>query len=147
VGGASNSGGAVLRQLFSDEALARLSAEIDPEAPSGLDYYPLPAAGERFPVADAALPPRLEPRPPEEARFLHGVLEGIARIEARGYGRLQELGAGAVTRVATAGGGARNATWRRIRERLLGVPVVAAEWAQAACGAALLARNGPSLLG
>ena len=58
VGGASNSGGAVLRQLFSDKDLKILSAQIDPSQPSPLDYYPLPSVGERFPVAD----PHQEPR-------------------------------------------------------------------------------------
>jgi len=147
VGGASNSGGAVLRQLFGDEAVARLSQEIDPEVASGLDYYPLPSVGERFPICDAAMQPRLEPRPSEDGRFLHGVLEGIARIETMGYDRLRELGAGSVTRIATAGGGAKNAVWCRIRERLIGVPVTPASWTQAACGTAMLARQGVSLLG
>lgn len=49
VGGASNSGGAVLRQHFSDAQLAELSGRMDPGQPTGLDYYPLPKAGERFP--------------------------------------------------------------------------------------------------
>lgn len=49
VGGASNSGGAVLRQFFADDELAALSAGIDPARPSPLDYYPLPRPGERFP--------------------------------------------------------------------------------------------------
>lgn len=58
VGGASNTGGAVLRQLFSNEQLQELSAQIDPSKPSPLDYYPLPKVGERFPEAD----PNKEPR-------------------------------------------------------------------------------------
>ncbi|CAE8622953.1 unnamed protein product [Polarella glacialis] len=147
VGGASNSGGAVLRQLFDDESVARLTEQIDPEVDSGLDYYPLPSVGERFPVCDASLQPRLEPRPTDDAEFLHGVLEGLSRIEAAGYQRLDKLGAGKVTRVLTAGGGAKNAKWRRIRERLIGVPVAAARWTEAACGSALLAMRGTSLLG
>jgi sugar (pentulose or hexulose) kinase len=92
-GGASNAGGGVLRQHFSDDELPALSARIDPEISSGLDYYPLPRPGERFPVNDPALPPRLEPRPADRAEFLHGLLEGLARIEALGYRRLAELGA------------------------------------------------------
>jgi len=44
--------------------------------------------------------------------------------------------------VYTAGGGARNPAWTDIRQRLLGVPVVAAPQAEAAYGAALLARQG-----
>lgn len=58
VGGASNTGGAVLRQLFSDEQLEKLSAQINPMEASSLDYYPLPAEGERFPVADPKMVPR-----------------------------------------------------------------------------------------
>ncbi|MCU0970523.1 MAG: FGGY-family carbohydrate kinase [Gammaproteobacteria bacterium] len=142
VGGASNSGGAVLRQFFADEEIARLSEEIDPDEPCGLDYYPLPRPGERFPVSDPALQPRLDPRPADRRRFLHGLLAGIAAIEALGYRRLAELGAPAPRSVMTAGGGAVNATWRRIRARTLGVPVCVATHTQAAYGAALLARAG-----
>lgn len=58
VGGASNTGGAVLRQLFTDDQLAALSEHIDPAVPSPLDYYPLPKKGERFPVSDPDMMPR-----------------------------------------------------------------------------------------
>ena len=58
VGGASNTGGVVLRQLFTDEQLEKLSEHISPAVPSSLDYYPLPAVGERFPVADPNMKPR-----------------------------------------------------------------------------------------
>lgn len=140
-GGASNTGGAVLARFFDPHTLAALSARIDPERPSGLDYYPLPAPGERFPVADPRLPPRLDPRPADDARFLHGLLEGITRIEAEGYRLLERLGAGAVRRVWTVGGGARNPVWTRIRARMLGVPVTACPDAPAALGAARLAAG------
>ncbi|QIK38241.1 FGGY-family carbohydrate kinase [Caldichromatium japonicum] len=139
VGGASNSGGAVLRQFFADQEIAALSALIDPERPSGLDYYPLTTPGERFPRPDPQLAPRLEPRPADPAQFLCGLLEGIARIEAEGYARLAELGAPRLRRVLTAGGGAVNPVWMRIRARLLGVPVNPAERTEAAVGAARLA--------
>lgn len=142
VGGASNSGGAVLRQFFDPGELEALSASIDPARPSTLDYYPLTRPGERFPIADPALPPRLEPRPADRAAFLHALLEGIARIEALGYRRLAELGAPYPARVLTTGGGAVNPTWTAIRARHLGVPVTAAAQRDAAYGAALLGRNG-----
>ena len=92
-GGASNAGGAVLRQFFDDRQLAALSEKIDPAVASPLDYLPLPKPGERFPVNDPQLSPRLTPRPADDAEFLHGLLESLARIEARGYGLLAELGA------------------------------------------------------
>ena len=141
-GGASNAGGAVLRQFFDDRQLAALSEQIDPAVASPLDYLPLPRTGERFPVNDPQLAPRLTPRPSDDAEFLHGLLESLARIEARGYGLLGELGATPVRQVETAGGGARNPAWTRIRQRLLGVQVARAVHAEASYGAALLARDG-----
>jgi sugar (pentulose or hexulose) kinase len=141
-GGASNAGGAVLRQFFDDRQLAALSETIDPGVASPLDYIPLPKPGERFPINDPQLSPRLTPRPANDAEFLHGLLESFARIEAHGYGLLTELGAPPVRRVDTAGGGARNSVWTRIRQRRLGVPVARAAHTEAAYGAALLARDG-----
>ncbi len=139
VGGASNSGGAVLKQYFTDADIVRLTRELQPDRLTGLDYYPLPARGERFPVNDPDLEPGLAPRPPEDVRFFQGILEGIARIEARGYRRLAELGAPWPTRVISTGGGAANSAWRTIRSQLLGIPVVAADHQEAAYGTALLA--------
>jgi sugar (pentulose or hexulose) kinase len=139
VGGASNSGGAVLRQYFTDADISRLTQQLQPDRPTGLDYYPLPARGERFPVNDPDLEPLLAPRPPEDARFFQGILEGIARIEVLGYRRLAELGAPWPTRVVSTGGGAANSAWRTIRSQLLGIPVIAAAHQEAAYGTALLA--------
>jgi len=149
-GGASNAGGGVLRQYFSDDELLVLSAGIDTARASGLDYYPLPSKGERFPINDPEMLPRLEPRPPNRGEFLRGLLEGLANIEARGYRLLMELGATPLTAVASAGGGARNDAWTRIRARHLQVPVtrVLATHAgeQEACyGAARLACFGTEL--
>ncbi|HBU28415.1 MAG TPA: carbohydrate kinase [Thiobacillus sp.] len=144
-GGASNAGGAVLRQFFDDRTLSALSETIDPAVASPLDYLPLPKSGERFPVNDPTLAPRLTPRPADDAEFLHGLLESLARVETQGYALLAELGATPVRRVDTAGGGARNPVWTRIRARRLGVPVARAGHTEAAYGAALLARDGRQL--
>jgi len=143
-GGASNSGGRVLAAHFDSEALESLSARIDPEQDSGLDYYPLPSPGERFPISDPDYPPRIAPRPADDARFLHGLLEGMARIEVLGYARLAELGAPPLRCVRTVGGGATNPVWTRLRERLVGVPFVAADSTEAAVGTARLALRGLS---
>ncbi len=139
VGGASNTGGAVLRQFFSDAELVSLSSRIDLETVCPLDYYPLLQEGDRFPINDPHLPPRLEPRPDNPVEFLHGLLESIARIEARGYQLLQELGATPLSRVYTAGGGAKNPAWAAIRARHLQVPIVTPRHTEAAYGTALLA--------
>ncbi len=140
-GGASNSGGAALAKFFSPEQLRTLTPKLKPDVPTGLDYYPLPATGERFPVNDPLFPPRLEPRPPDDTVFLQGMLEGIARIEAQGYALLAQLGAPKLKAVFTTGGGAQNAAWERIRARQLGVPLRHARSEQAAYGTALLAAG------
>lgn len=142
VGGASNSGGAVLLQHFTLDELRVLSAGIDGTRPSGLDYYPLPGIGERFPRADPGLRPRLDPRPSDRGTFLHGLLEGLASIEAEGYRLLQTFGAPAPHLVVTTGGGAANPAWTRLRERALGLPVRVAQQQEAAYGAARLALAG-----
>jgi sugar (pentulose or hexulose) kinase len=147
VGGASNSGGAVLRRHFSQAALDRLTPALRPDAPTGLDYYPLPAPGERFPINDPSMPPRIEPRPADDVLFFQAILEGMARIEAAGYRRLVELGAPAPKRVLSIGGGTRNPAWRQLREQYLGVAVTNAEHQQAAYGTARLAALGLAAIG
>lgn len=145
-GGASNSGGAALLAHFDAERLAELTPRLRPEQPTGLDYYPLPAPGERFPVRDPRHPSRTEPRPADDAVFLQGLLEGIAAIEAEGYRRLAALGAPALRRVISVGGGSRNPAWTRLRGQRLGVPMVSPAQDEAACGAARLAARAARLL-
>ena len=140
-GGASNTGGAVLKQFFSDVELVKLSAKIDPTQASVLDYYPLLKPGDRFPINDPQLLPRLEPRPDQPQEFLHGLLESMARIETTGYELLQSLGADPLTHIYTAGGGAANSTWTAIRQRYLKVPIVSSKNTEAAYGTALLAMG------
>lgn len=142
VGGASNTGGAVLRRFFTDTELETLSRDMRPEAPTGLHYYPLPAPGERFPINDPSLAPRMTPRPHDPVRFLQGLLEGIAAIERQGYDLLAQLGAPCPVSVRSVGGGAHNTAWRDIRHRVLGVPLIDAVNMEAAYGGALLSRDG-----
>jgi sugar (pentulose or hexulose) kinase len=138
VGGGSNCGGATLRLLFTDEQIAAMTPMLDPDTPTGLDYYPLPSVGERFPVCDPAMQPRLTPRPADDIRYFQGILESLARIELQGYQRIRDLGAPYPRKVLSAGGGAANPAWTRIRQRLLGVPLVTPAHQDAAYGTASL---------
>ena len=140
-GGASNSGGAVLRHYFQQSELDALSPQLNPDQPTGLDYYPLLGPGERFPINDPQLPPRLSPRPSQALQFFQGMLEGMAHIEAAGYRRLAAMGAPVPVSIRTVGGGAANAAWTRIRARELKVPMIAPQHTEAAYGAALLAAG------
>lgn len=141
VGGASNTGGQVLAKYFSIEEMQRLSERINPQQMTGLNYYPLIKPGERFPVNDAELEPQLSPKPDNDVLFFHALLEGIARIEQRGYQLLKELGAPYPTKVMSSGGGAKNGVWQQIRHHLLNMPVSKAKYTEAAYGSALIAAQ------
>ena len=140
-GGASNVGGGTIAIHFTPERVRELSERIDPARETGLHYVALPGPGERFPVANPAMVPVLDPRPEDDALFLQGMLEGIARTERAGYDALAEIGAPFPDRVLTAGGGAANAAWSAIRARSLGVPVEPSPRTEASAGMALLARK------
>jgi sugar (pentulose or hexulose) kinase len=141
-GGASNTGGAAIGVYFSKEDIARLTPQLDPDHPTGLDYYPLLRPGERFPVNDPNFQPRLEPRPADDRLFFQAMLEGIARIEAEAYAKLGELGASPLASIRTAGGGAANPAWTKMRLRALGVPEKPSLSEHAAVGTARLAWRG-----
>ena len=138
-GGASNCGGKTLLQFFTPDQLASLESSLDPSKPTGADFYPLPSVGERFPVSDPKLAPRLAPRPADDAQFLQGIYEAFARVEQTGFAKLAELGGPALRSVRHAGGGSRSAAWMALREKSLGVPLTSAWSEEAAAGAARLA--------
>jgi len=140
-GGASNTGGNVLAHFFEPDRIAELSSDINPAKDSGLGYYPLVKPGERFPVNDTTLEPRLAPRPESDLNFLKGILEGIANVEALAYLRLAKFGAPKLISIRTVGGGAKNVVWSAIRQRKLGVPSKDVMSTEAAFGTALLAMQ------
>jgi len=141
VGGGSNSGGAILRHYFSDQQMREMSIDIDPASDSGLDYYPLLQPGERFPVNDPDMQPKMTPRPENDTLFFQALLEGIAQIEYSAYQRLAELGAPYPERIFSVGGGASNEKWTQIRHRYLQTDMQVCQHTSAAYGSALLARQ------
>ena len=122
-GGASNAGGAILLDFFNLEYIKELSKQINPYKSSGIDLLPLSKKGERFPIDDPNLQPKLEPRPVSDSLYLHALLEGLAKIEARGWQKLHKIGADLPRQIITIGGGAKNITWKNIREKEIGIPI------------------------
>lgn len=141
VGGASNSGGAVLKYYFSEEKMNTLTKHLLPDTPTNFNYYPLINSGERFPINDPEQEPRITPKVDNDVLFFQGLLEGIADIEHTGYKLLEQLGAPYPTSIQTAGGGAVNKAWQKIRQKKLNVPVTIAKQTAAAYGAAMLAKQ------
>lgn len=142
IGGASNSGGAVLLHHFTPSQLTKMTPLLTPEQPTGLDYYPLVQEGERFPFAEPKKQVQLSPRPTNDVAFFQGMLEGIAEIESQAYQRLSALGAPELSTVYSVGGGSQNKAWTKIRKNKLGVTLVTPKNTEAAYGVALLARQG-----
>lgn len=141
VGGASNTGAAILTRYYTPGQLEEFSRQIDAKTSGCLKLRPLLGRGERFPVDDPQLEPILEPRPVSDAAFLQALLEGITAIEQQGWQRLRELGAPPIQRVITLGGGARNPRWRQMRQRILGLPILNRPELSAARGMARLAQG------
>lgn len=141
-GGASNTGGNVLLKYFTTTEITKLSKNIDSKTHTGLQYYPLSSEGERFPIKDPKMQPRLLPRPKDNVKFLQAIFEGIADIEALAYKKLEGLGAPALRSVRTVGGGAKNTAWNDIRKQCLGVELKQPLHSEAAFGAARLAQFG-----
>jgi len=118
VGGASNSGGGVLRQFFKAiSSLRSLSRQNRPQPAAASSSSRCRGRGERFPVDDARSAAGGWSRPCERLPVLQGLLEGMAQIEAEaatvaGAWRLQRSG-GCHPR----GGGQQSPIWRRLSSR------------------------------
>ena len=139
-GGASNAGAAILLDFFNLEYIEELSKQINPTKSSGIDLIPLSKKGERFPIDDPNLQPKLERRPVSDALYLHAIFEGLAKIESRGWQKLQELGGHLPKQIITIGGGAKNIAWKKIREKEIGIPIKICNRPPAA-GVAFIALN------
>jgi sugar (pentulose or hexulose) kinase len=79
----------------------------------------------------------MTPRPTDDAAFLHGLFQGIARTERECYGVMAAHGAKMRTQILTAGGGA-NLVWTAIRPVVLGMSPGPAQSSGAAVGTARL---------
>ncbi len=136
VGGASNTGGKVLKKYFSKNQIINLSKEINPNNSSGLEYYPLANIGERFPENNPERKPQLIPRPKDETLFLHGLLEGMAKIEKKSYEAIHQLGGSFPDHIITVGGGSKNLVWEKIRMRIIKTQISSGKNVEAAVGTA-----------
>ncbi|HET7488683.1 MAG TPA: FGGY family carbohydrate kinase [Acidimicrobiales bacterium] len=142
-GGASSTGGAVLRARFAGLDLAGLDAAAAEHGPARSVTYPLVGRGERFPfAAPDAEGFELDADEGDVVDRYRAALEGVAFVERLGYERLAALGAPATGPVATTGGGAGSAVWNRVRATVLGVPLIATPAATTALGACVLAAAG-----
>ena len=142
-GGASNAGCGILSKFFSDKEIEELSKQINPKQKTNLNYLPLNSKGERFPVNDPFLEPKIRPRPISDSLFLHALFEGLASIELKGWERLKEITGALPTKIVTIGGGSKNPQWRSIREKIIKIPIVTCN-KTTSYGSAILALSSTS---
>ncbi len=139
-GGASNAGCGILSKFFSDSEIKELSRQINPSKNSSLNLLPLNSKGERFPINNSNLEPILDPRPVSDSLYLHALFEGLAKIEFKGWEKLGELTGSLPNKIITIGGGSKNPQWRKIREKIINIPIVSCN-KTTSFGTALLAIN------
>ena len=68
---------------------------------------PFNGRGGRFPDNNPFLEPILRPRPLSESFCLHALLEGLARIELKGWGKLYEITGSLPKKIITIGDGSK----------------------------------------
>ncbi|GAB6070262.1 FGGY-family carbohydrate kinase [Thiomicrorhabdus hydrogeniphila] len=139
VGGASNAGGQVLLTYYSIEQLSFLNQQISQEEITAFlqsnpkDYYPLCSVGERFPISDSQLQPRLPHTPNCEKddiyfsesclqshkQFLLRLLYGLTLIEQLSYQKLEEITNTEIKNIYTVGGGIKSPVWMSLRQKVM----------------------------
>ena len=139
-GGASNAGCGILSKFFSDLEIKELSRQINPSKNTSLNLLPLNSKGERFPINNSNLEPILGPRPVSDSLYLHALFEGLANIELKGWEKLRELTGSLPKKIITIGGGSKNPQWRKVREKIINIPIVSCK-KTTSFGTALLAIN------
>ncbi len=138
VGGASNAGGAVLLNAYHLTEIEYLIRTIDPKKLTDDDltitnaYYPLNSIGERFPIFDSNLQPKLPNKPTAplvinatsptdlatlkaHQNYFLNIIKGLVYIEDLAYKRLTQVSGQPIKRLYSVGGGEKNLLWQRCR--------------------------------
>lgn len=138
VGGASNTGGAVLLKVYNLTEIEYLIHTIHRSPLTNHDlnitdaFYPLNTTGERFPIADASLTPKMPQKPNQplvmndvspkgfatlkahQTYFLN-LIKGLVYVEYLAYKRLEQVTEEPIKRLYSVGGGEKNLLWQRCR--------------------------------
>jgi len=161
VGGASNSGGAIILNYYSIEEMTVLESKLTKplleefiKITSQSEHYPLLKPGERFPIADSELTPNMPKMPSSPFRDIHTsnealnqhtqfylkLLKGVSNIERLSYKKLASLSRLEPKRLFTVGGGIKNRSWMQIRKGLINIQEHSAVSAHAAYGVTRLVK-------
>ena len=144
VGCALKCGAGLLQKCFSLEELEALSQDIDASQASDLDAY-LQSKGQDFsletPFWLLEEKQKLHSDLQDDGLCLQYLLESIARVEQYYYDKITNYAGCRLETLFTAGGGAKNPVWTKMRERILGIAISTSQHTEAAIGAARLIQT------
>jgi xylulokinase len=138
-GGASNTGGEYISQVFGEDRIGEISEKIRNFSPSKIIIYPLRRKGERFPFVCKDASGFIIGEPSCEEEHLAAAIEGIGYVERLGFEVLAEIGAEVGDRIYVSGGGTREIDWLRVRADILGKVLARPKFPEAAVGSAIIA--------
>ena len=136
VGGASNSGGAVLLNAYTLPEIEYLMNSLNDLTQNDLkvsnQYYPLNSMGERFPISDPFFKPKMPPKPKQELilnptsltdrailnahqTYFLNLIKGLVYIEDLAYKKLFQKTQQAINNLYCVGGGDKNLLWQQCR--------------------------------
>jgi xylulokinase len=138
VGGASNTGGAVLLKEYSLAEIEYLAHSLNPSTLTDHAlhitdaYYPLSSIGERFPISDDSFRPKMPQKPKHSLiinatssndlavlkahqRYFLNIIKGLVYVEDLAYKRLTQVSGQPINHLYSVGGGEKNSVWQRCR--------------------------------
>lgn len=141
LGGASNTGAAVIAQQFPGRDLEALSRQAATRELTDVVAYPLISCDERFPFNAPHAEGFVLGEPSDEIELYAALLQGVGFIERLCFDYLDMLGAAVDGDLTLSGGATRSRYWCQLRADILGRPVRLPENAEPAFGMAVLAAS------
>ena len=140
-GGASNTGGEVLRVFFNDK-VKEYDNDIMDLPPTNSLVYPLARVGEKLPFFNMDAKGFIEVDACDPAILFKAMLEGLSYVEKLIYDKIENLGYIVNDRVFSMGGGAYSLPWLKIRANVIGKSMARARIVETAFGSCIIAAGG-----
>jgi len=140
-GGASNTGGEVLRVFFGDKVKEYDKDIIDLPPTMGF-VYPLARIGEKLPFFNMEAKGFIELNSCDPKILFKAMLEGLSYIEKMIYEKIKILGYKVNNIIYAMGGGAYSLPWLKIRSNIIGKTMARAREVETAFGSCIIAAGG-----
>ena len=140
-GGASNTGGEVLRIFFGDK-IKDYDDKVQKIPPTGALIYPLARTGEKLPFFNMKAKGFIVIDSCEPKVLFKGMLEGLSYVERMIYEKIGQLGYKINNKIYAMGGGAYSIPWLNIRANVMEKTMARAKVVETAFGSCIIAAAG-----